>query len=373
MSDRKIAGGVSNNVASYYDADVASAQDYYPFGMTMPGRNYSNTAFSDKYRYKFQGQEGDGELLGDGNSYAFKYRIHDARLGRFFSIDPLAPEYPWNSPYAFAENRLIDGTELEGLEWRRVNDDNGNATGFEWDPDNAYNEDGELNDGYYLTAIMFSGSYDESLSTTGKVTGTGANPATATVYFNDGTQKDYNAVTVSSNYKRYPKIEEGFYEAHPQQMATSGYGKSNVTWLIKTTSGSSRIPIIDEANPRHKTKTYATGIFVHRTNYNGNCKYSSAGCQVIDGREYSEFENYILNTQMNSTFAERKAAAQSNGKVGILVVRSGDIENMKLYKFGQMMLTKDDIETFKKNRKEAQKQQLFEAKKKYLQQTKGRL
>jgi hypothetical protein len=28
----------------------------------------------------------------------------------------LAPEYPHNSPYAFSENRLIDGVELEGLE-----------------------------------------------------------------------------------------------------------------------------------------------------------------------------------------------------------------------------------------------------------------
>jgi hypothetical protein len=32
-------------------------------------------------------------------------------------VDPLAPEYVWNSPYAFAENRVIDGIDLEGLEW----------------------------------------------------------------------------------------------------------------------------------------------------------------------------------------------------------------------------------------------------------------
>ena len=32
-------------------------------------------------------------------------------------IDPLAEKYTYNSPYAFAENRVIDGRELEGLEW----------------------------------------------------------------------------------------------------------------------------------------------------------------------------------------------------------------------------------------------------------------
>lgn len=42
--------------------------------------------------------------------------MHDPRLGRFFAVDPLAPKYPHNSPYAFSENRLIDGIELEGLE-----------------------------------------------------------------------------------------------------------------------------------------------------------------------------------------------------------------------------------------------------------------
>jgi hypothetical protein len=33
------------------------------------------------------------------------------------SVDPLAPDYPWNSPYAFTENRPIDGIDLEGAEY----------------------------------------------------------------------------------------------------------------------------------------------------------------------------------------------------------------------------------------------------------------
>ncbi|MGB3525011.1 MAG: hypothetical protein WBB32_03475 [Flavobacteriales bacterium] len=37
-------------------------------------------------------------------------------MGRFLSLDPLAVKYVWNSPYAFSENRVIDGIDFEGLE-----------------------------------------------------------------------------------------------------------------------------------------------------------------------------------------------------------------------------------------------------------------
>ena len=80
--------------------------------MTMPGRSGS---VSD-YRYGFQGQEMDDEVKGEGNSVNYKYRMHDPRIGRFFAIDPLAPKYPHNSPYAFSENRVTNAVELEGLE-----------------------------------------------------------------------------------------------------------------------------------------------------------------------------------------------------------------------------------------------------------------
>jgi RHS repeat-associated protein len=71
----------------------------------------------DDYRYGFQGQENDPEVKGKGNSVNYKYRMHDPRVGRFFAVDPLAPDYPHNSPYAFSENRVLDGVELEGLEY----------------------------------------------------------------------------------------------------------------------------------------------------------------------------------------------------------------------------------------------------------------
>ncbi len=68
-------------------------------------------------RYGFNGQEKDNEISGAGNSYAFEARVHDPRLGRFLSVDPLSTSYAFNSSYAFAQNRPIDGKDLEGAEW----------------------------------------------------------------------------------------------------------------------------------------------------------------------------------------------------------------------------------------------------------------
>ena len=46
----------------------------------------------------------------------YTFRMHDPRVGRFFARDPFEKSYPWNSSYAFSENRVIASVELEGLE-----------------------------------------------------------------------------------------------------------------------------------------------------------------------------------------------------------------------------------------------------------------
>lgn len=72
---------------------------------------------NDGYRFGYNGQEKDNEVAGEGNEIEFKYRLYDPRIGKFKSADPLHKSYPWNSDYAFAENRVIDGIDLEGLEY----------------------------------------------------------------------------------------------------------------------------------------------------------------------------------------------------------------------------------------------------------------
>jgi hypothetical protein len=113
VMDRKSGYGNTSGLYNGFNANLANVNDYYPGGMEMPGRikTFSN------YRFGNQKQEGDDEIYGDGDISAFKYRFEDTRLNRFFSVDPLSKSYPWNSTYAFSENRLTDGVELEGLEY----------------------------------------------------------------------------------------------------------------------------------------------------------------------------------------------------------------------------------------------------------------
>jgi RHS repeat-associated protein len=117
-----------------YYATITNTSDYSPFGVTLDtdGGRTQHLNPNSKYRFRFQGQEMDDEIKGDGNSVNYTYRMHDPRLGRFFAIDPLAASYPWNSTYAFSENRLIDGVELEGLEFKPMHNDQGQMTGYEY-------------------------------------------------------------------------------------------------------------------------------------------------------------------------------------------------------------------------------------------------
>ena len=112
VSDKKIQHSSNNSSNEYYLADVVTANDYYPFGMAMPGRQYTQP--NSSYRYGFNGKENDKDISEGGQDYGL--RIYDARVGRFYSVDPVFKEYPWNSTYAFAENDVIRSIDLDGLE-----------------------------------------------------------------------------------------------------------------------------------------------------------------------------------------------------------------------------------------------------------------
>ena len=113
VSDRKIAVDNNNDlITDYYLADVVNATDYTPFGAPMPGRQFN----SGNYRYGFNGQSKDNEIKGDGNSYDFKNRIYDPRLGKFLSTDVVGEAFPFWSPYHFSANNPIWFIDFDGLQ-----------------------------------------------------------------------------------------------------------------------------------------------------------------------------------------------------------------------------------------------------------------
>jgi RHS repeat-associated protein len=87
-------------------------ENYSPFGMVIPERKY----VGGPYRYGFNGKENDNEVKGQGNQQDYGMRIYDSRLGKFLSVDPLAPNFPWYTPYQFAGNMPIWASDVDGSE-----------------------------------------------------------------------------------------------------------------------------------------------------------------------------------------------------------------------------------------------------------------
>lgn len=115
LADRKTAVDAnSDGSIDSYTADVVTAQDYYPFGAPMPGRQY-NAPNSASYRYGFNGKENDNDIETGAEDYGM--RIYDARIGRFLSVDPLTSQYPELTPYQFASSNPIAGIDKDGGEF----------------------------------------------------------------------------------------------------------------------------------------------------------------------------------------------------------------------------------------------------------------
>ncbi len=69
------------------------------------------------YRYGFNGKEKDDDIAGTtGAVYDYGFRVYDARIAKFLSVDPLTGKYPWYTPYQFAGNTPIEAIDLDGLE-----------------------------------------------------------------------------------------------------------------------------------------------------------------------------------------------------------------------------------------------------------------
>lgn len=113
ISDKKIGVPLNDTVVDHYVTEALSQNDYYPFGMLMPGRQYTP---GGNYRYGFNGKENDNEVKGVGDQQDYGLRIYDPRVARFLSTDPLGSQFPYYSPYEFAGNKPILAVDLDGGE-----------------------------------------------------------------------------------------------------------------------------------------------------------------------------------------------------------------------------------------------------------------
>ncbi|UOB18368.1 DUF6443 domain-containing protein [Abyssalbus ytuae] len=102
-----------NRDGSVGTSEIRREQNFYPFGLEHKG--YNTTMYGVKNNLKtYQGQEFTEDI--GLNTHEWKYRMSDPTIGRFWQIDPLAEDYTYNSTYAFQENKMGMGIELEGAE-----------------------------------------------------------------------------------------------------------------------------------------------------------------------------------------------------------------------------------------------------------------
>ena len=81
----------------YYASGVPMA---YSFGRDKQPYLYNGKEFVEAHGY---------------NTYDYGFRGYYATIGRFTTIDPLAEQTPWQSPYAYAGNHFVNAIDWMGL------------------------------------------------------------------------------------------------------------------------------------------------------------------------------------------------------------------------------------------------------------------
>ena len=135
---------VPHVIILYFRTEMTTVLTYYPtyhlctrtatpriFNLQLSILNFTPTSFisllhftpSDSlgayiphYRYFFNGQEADNEVYGEGAVLGYEFRQYDARIGRWWSVDPLTDKYPGVSPYVFCIDSPLNIIDPNGTE-----------------------------------------------------------------------------------------------------------------------------------------------------------------------------------------------------------------------------------------------------------------
>ncbi|WP_167342232.1 RHS repeat-associated core domain-containing protein [Nonlabens sp. SY33080] len=103
-----------NNNGNVDSSEIKEENNYYPFGLEHKGyNNVVQNSNSTASKFKFQGVEHE-EALGL-DLYEMDWKSYDPALGRFITIDPMAEERNWLTPYNFVQNNPILRVDPSGL------------------------------------------------------------------------------------------------------------------------------------------------------------------------------------------------------------------------------------------------------------------
>jgi RHS repeat-associated protein len=98
--------------------NVIGGNDYYPFGLQMPGRSY--VAGNYQNTYKYSGKELDEEQFSNGTTmgaidwYYFGARYYDPEIGRWYVVDAFSEKAPSWTPYNYTFNNPYKYVDADG-------------------------------------------------------------------------------------------------------------------------------------------------------------------------------------------------------------------------------------------------------------------
>ncbi len=306
----RIIGGAGNSCLAYYygkdhlgsvrvitdgSGSVVERNDYYPLGMrTATGNSYPQLAAN---LYKYNGKE--VQTVGGLGFTDYGARMYDDFTGRWFVPDPLAEKYASMSPYMYCGGNPILMTDVYGLAWRPIKNENtGEVTGYEWwDESISYNGNGNLREILYHQAIFFgeNGNYNQNSNYN-------LGSSTAYLYLADGSIIQFRACTHPSNPKENATIPAGLYEA---KVGIHGGEKSQYVALrvgdLKTKNFLLNKIDLKAPNPSNPKTNDATGINIHKagggdlTGIDSKGLLMSKGCFLISINDWDEFIGYFNN------------------------------------------------------------------------------
>jgi hypothetical protein len=146
ISDNKLGiDSDANFIADYYEPLVISESDYYPFGMAMKERSFSN----EEYRFGFNTQEKTPEIGED--TYTAEFWEYSATIARRWNVDPIIKSY--ESSYLVFGGNPIWAVDLNGMDSLKVVSGSMDANG------KKFSEGGDRNNPMFLfMAYLDNGS-----------------------------------------------------------------------------------------------------------------------------------------------------------------------------------------------------------------------
>ena len=276
---------------------VEQANHYYPTGVLL-----AKSTNPGLQRYKYNGKE--FEPLHGLNWNDYGARWYDPAINLFTTIDPLCEKYYHINPYVYCGGNPVNRVDPDGREW--FQSPKGSIAWTNHKSQKEMDQNGIQGRFLGVAVAVFQGSLDEKLGKGDNLFGEGSVLAKATVYGpeNENDIMQYDAFTMSSDFKQFGAIADGEYTVNEKKPGKGGPLSSH--WAV---NNAGPVDCLNGENPSPLSpysSTQKNGIYIHNSNKNGYAGKTynedgslksaiSTGCLLIVPSKQDKLGNPINN------------------------------------------------------------------------------